>query len=136
MFKSIITRCVMDSRKGEKMDKRSYEKPQVIPAEEAFEGVFAASGAIAGTNQCGCNSKYMNGVWHRPNYDSQENYITRFGCHGCVAFRENSCGLTTDYIESGCASSYHVDDGKRLPSWEKMGHQPYDAIDWGDVGFL
>ena len=30
--------------------------------------------------------------------------------------------------------SYDVDNGNRYPNWERIGHQPYDAIDWGDVG--
>ena len=61
---------------------------------------------------------------------NEENYISRFGCHGCPAFRENGCGLQMeDYW-----GSYDIDNGNRFPNWEKAGYQPYDKIDWNNVG--
>ena len=88
----------------------NYEKPVIIDTEEHYEGVYAASGA--------------------PDYNPTTSYIQRFGCNGCPAFRYNGCGLQLEKYWG----SYDVDNGNRYPNWERIGHQPYDAIDWGDVG--
>ena len=82
----------------------NYEKPVIIDTEEHYEGVYAASGdnTDSGVSAPKCDSKYMNGVWHAPDYNNTTSYIQRFG--------------------------------NRYPNWERIGHQPYDAIDWGDVG--
>lgn len=99
-----------------------YEKP-LIELFNAAEGVYAASGMPK------CDSQYINGVFHAPDYNNVENYISRFGCHGCPAFRENGCGLQMeDYW-----ASYNADNGNRYPNWERAGYKPYDQIDWNNV---
>ncbi|MCM1065220.1 MAG: hypothetical protein NC420_12310 [Eubacterium sp.] len=118
----------------------SYEKPLVLANEELAEGVYAASGAVAengsgSDNGPGCDSKYVNGVFHSPDYtkDGTEGYLAQFGCLGCPAFTYagGECGLLTHYVESGNASSYDVDNGNRKPSWEKKGYGPNDPVtDW------
>ena len=110
----------------------NYEKPVIIDTEEHYEGVYAAIGdnTDSGVSAPKCDSKYMNGVWHAPDYNNTTSYIQRFGCNGCPAFRYNGCGLQLEKYWG----SYDVDNGNRYPNWERIGHQPYDAIDWGDVG--
>ncbi len=100
---------------------KNYEKPIVLANYELSEGVFAASGTAGGTSSSGapqCNSAYMNGVWHAPDYSNTTSNIERYGCDGCPAFRWNGCGLQLDYVDSGNAESYDVDDGNRKPKWE------------------
>ena len=48
----------------------NYEKPVIIDTEEHYEGVYAASGdnTDSGVSAPKCDSKYMNGVWHAPDY--------------------------------------------------------------------
>lgn len=109
-----------------------YEKPILLVQEEISEGVYLASGEDTGdgTARGKCDSKYMNGVWHAPDYTNGISYIGRFGCNGCPAFRHNGCGLLLeDYW-----GSYDTDNGNRFPNWEKIGHAPDDPIDWSDVG--
>lgn len=103
-----------------------YEKPLIVVEEGCAEGIYTASGSTLG-----CDSKYIKGVYHAPNYYSEENYISRFGCHGCPAFRDAGCGLQQeDYW-----LSYNVDNENRYPNWEKFGHTPTDPIDWNDAGY-
>ena len=66
----------------------NYEKPVIIDTEEHYEGVYAASGdnTDSGVSAPKCDSKYMNGVWHAPDYNNTTSYIQRFGCNGCPAF--------------------------------------------------
>lgn len=116
-----------------------YEKPIVVPVDEAAEGIYAASGA---TNTNGetdggvkCDSVYMKGVWQAPDYSDwaggTRGYKQQFACLGCPANTANGCGLQTHYVESGHASSYDVDNGNRKPSWEKKGYKPGDVVsDW------
>ena len=107
-----------------------YEKPIVIPAEDVAEGVYMASGAVAGNGTPGCDSKYVNGVWQEPNYNTDESYMKRLGCNGCPAFRYNGCGLQIDQAYLDGATSYDVDNGKRMPGWEAKGHRADEKIDW------
>lgn len=121
---------------------KQYEKPIVLVNEELAEGVYTASGtASVGNNTTsdnsapGCDSKYMKGVWQAPDYSdwagTTRGYKQQFGCLGCPAYRGNGCGLQTDYVDSGYASSYDVDNGHRMPSWEKKGYGPDDGVtDW------
>ena len=108
-----------------------YEKPIVIPAEDVAEGVYMASGATnaAGDGKPGCDSKYVNGVWHKDTYDGKT-YLSHLGCNGCPAFRWNGCGLQLDYVDSNFAASYDQDNGKRMPGWEAKGHKADEAINW------
>ena len=50
----------------------NYEKPVIIDTEEHYEGVYAASGdnTDSGVSAPKCDSKYMNGVWHAPDYNN------------------------------------------------------------------
>jgi hypothetical protein len=116
-----------------------YSKPIVIGIDDSYEGVYAASGANSSTdgsadnavaNAAGCNSQYIKGVYHAADYNNLSTYIERFGCNGCPAFRYNGCGLQLEQYWG----SYDVDNGKRYPNWEKIGHHPDDPIDWNDVG--
>lgn len=105
-----------------------YTKPEFITIPEYSEGVYMASGDTTPS----CDSQYMNGIYRTPDYNNTTSYIERFGCLGCPAFRYNGCGLQLeDYW-----GSYDVDNEKRYPSWEKIGHMPTDAISWDDVGLL
>lgn len=115
----------------------SYTKPMILVNDDLAEGVYAASGDVAASDSgIKCDSKYMKGVYQAPDYSSwaigeTRGYRKQFGCLGCPAFRENGCGLQSDYIDSGKAASYDVDNGNRKPSWEKKGYGPDDAVtDW------
>lgn len=113
---------------------REYKKPIITVDSGLAEGVYAASGS-ASDNGAKCDSKYMNGTWQGPDY-SQWNGTTRgyrqqFGCLGCPAYRYNGCGMQSDYVDSGNAGSYDTDNGNRMPSWERKGYGPDDAVtDW------
>lgn len=121
---------------------KDYESPVVHVAEDAGEGVYAASGVAVGggaqsgaDNGPGCDSQYMKGVWQAPDYSdwngTTRGYRQQFGCLGCPANTANGCGLLTHYVDSGNASSYDVDNGSRKPSWEKKGYGPEDPVtDW------
>lgn len=120
---------------------KDYEKPSILSCKTVQEGVYAASGDAAanGTdsdNGPSCDSKYMKGVWQEPDYSQwtageTRSYKQQFGCLGCPAYTATACGLTTHYLESGEAGSYDVDNGNRMPSWEKKGYKPDDGVtDW------
>lgn len=115
---------------------KAYERPHVLFAAGAAEGIYMASGASEGDNDgLKCDSKYMNGEWQAPDYSDwaggTRGYRQQFGCLGCPTNTANGCGLLTHYIDSGNADSYHVDDGNRKPSWEKKGYGPDDTVtDW------
>lgn len=118
----------------------SYETPKVIENQDVSEGIYMASGVsdVTGGNSDGgpkCDSEYMRGVWQAPDYSDwaggTRGYKQQFACLGCPANTGNGCGLQTHYIESGNASSYDVDDGNRMPSWERKGYGPDDTVtDW------
>ena len=78
-----------------------------------------------------CDSKYTGGVYHPATY-SGTTVMEVYGCMGCPAFRGDACGLTTDYVASGYASSYDVDNGNRMPAWEKHGWAPDDLNNWNN----
>ena len=119
-----------------------YEKPIIFVNETQAESVYMASGATSNpsdvvTEDKGpkCDSVYMKGVWQGPDYSdwngATRGYRQQFGCLGCPAYTWNACGLQTHYVDSGNASSYDVDNGNRMPSWEKKGYGPDDTIsDW------
>lgn len=118
---------------------KNYEKPMVLANDELAEGVYASSGATdSGTTDGGvkCDSVYMKGIWQAPDYSAwaageTRGYKQQFGCLGCPANTESGCGLLTHYEDSGYASSYEVDNGNRMPSWEKKGYGPDDSVtDW------
>lgn len=110
-----------------------YEKPEILEQAGLAEGVYMASGAGDSTSASNgngpkCDSKYMKGVFQQPDYTTSSSYKERFGCNGCPAFRWNACGLETDYVDSGYASSYDVDNGNRMPGWERKGHKANDPV--------
>lgn len=114
---------------------KNYESPIVHVQEEVNEGVYAASGTVGGQNQVKCDSKYMQGVWQAPDYSDwgggTRGYKQQFACLGCPANTANGCGLETHYEDSNHASSYEVDNGNRMPSWERKGYGPDDTVtDW------
>lgn len=116
-----------------------YQKPVVVTNDELAEGVYTASGVPSDTSNSDggpkCDSIYMKGVWQAPDYSNwngvDRGYRQQFGCLGCPAYTANACGLKTHYIDSGEASSYEVDNGNRMPSWERKGYGPDDVVtDW------
>lgn len=117
---------------------KSYEKPILQVNPDLAEGVYLASGDAAAGNDGGpkCDSIYMKGVWQAQDtstWAAGENrgYKQQFGCLGCPANTASGCGLQTHYVDSGYASSYDVDDGNRMPSWERKGYGPTDPVtDW------
>lgn len=122
------------------MAMKNYVKPVVLVNEELAEGVYAASGVYSDETGStvdgpGCDSVYMRGVWQAPDYSAWgpegRGYKQQFGCLGCPANTDSGCGLQTHYVESGYASSYDVDNGNRMPSWERKGYGPDDEVsDW------
>lgn len=116
---------------------QTYIKPEALVSEDISEGIFAASGDTADKTDDGpkCDSKYMKGKWQAPDYSDwggkDRGYKQQFACLGCPANTGNGCGLQTHYIDSGEAESYNVDNGNRMPSWEKKGYGPNDTVtDW------
>jgi hypothetical protein len=107
---------------------KEYIKPIVMIIHDLNEAIYTASGSTTPS----CDSKYMNGNFRAPDYSNMTSYIERFGCLGCPAFRGNGCALQLE----GYWESYDTDNEKRYPSWEKIGHNPDDAINWNDVGSL
>lgn len=108
---------------------KQYQKPIVLVNEELAEGVYTASGVADNNNGPKCDSKYMKGEWQGFDFSTwPTTYKQQQGCNGCPAFRSNGCGLKTDYVDSGYASSYDVDNGNRMPGWEKEGHKADDII--------
>ncbi len=115
-----------------------YEKPVVLANEELAEGVYASSGSTEGESNSAsgsgtvkCESIYMNGVWQDATYDwsnGTPTYKYNYGCLGCRAYRSNGCGLLTDYVESGYASSYQSDIGYLKPDWEQNGHTADELV--------
>jgi hypothetical protein len=102
-----------------------YMKPMIVGNEELAEGVYAASGSDTPK----CDSKYMNGVYAAPQYNTWNNPMKEhYGCLGCPAFTETACGLQTHYVNSGQAGSYDADAGKRMPGWEQKGHTEDEIV--------
>ncbi len=119
--------------------KQTYTKPVVTVGEGISEGVYAASGDVLtnGNSAIACDSRYMNGVWQKPDYSdwagTMRGYRQQFGCLGCPAYRDTGCGIAAgnDYDASGNAGSYDTDNGNRMPSWEAKGYGPDDPVtDW------
>jgi len=113
---------------------KDYIVPEIHVVDETSEGVYAASGEEEEWAKK-CDSIYMQGVWQAPDYSDwaggTRGYKDQFACLGCPANTDNGCGLQTHYLESGEASSYDVDDGNRMPSWERKGYGPNDVVsDW------
>ena len=117
---------------------KEYIRPCVITDPDYAEGVYLASGSSAGdenTDALKCDSKYMKGVWQAPDYSDwnggTRGYKQQFACLGCPANTETACGLLTHYVDSNYAGSYDVDNGNRMPTWEKKGYGPDDPVtDW------
>ena len=118
---------------------KEYIRPCVITNLDCAEGVYLASGSSAGAdgndNGSKCDSKYMKGVWQAPDYSNwnggTRGYKQQFACLGCPANTASACGLQTHYEDSGHAGSYDVDNGNRMPSWERKGYGPDDPVtDW------
>ena len=111
----------------------NYVRPLVLANEELAEGIYAASGNAGEGPKC--DSKHMQGVFQTPDYSQWgpegRGYRQQFGCLGCPAYTAEGCGLQSHYIESGNAASYDVDNGNRMPSWERKGYEPEDTVsDW------
>jgi hypothetical protein len=113
---------------------KNYETPTLSIDSNLAESVFLASGTTTQVAE-GCDSKYMKGIWQAPDYSDWNgtirSYKAQFGCLGCPRYTGTACGLLTHYVDSGYASSYDVDNGNRMPSWEKKGYGPNDPVtDW------
>ena len=95
-----------------------YVRPAVVVMDGCAECVYSASGS-AGTP--GCDSKYMKGVYESYKGGWNKTVRSLYGCHGCPAYRAEGCGLLIDQAYIDGATSYDVDNGKRMPTWEAMG---------------
>ena len=110
---------------------KEYIKPLVLGNDEITEGVYAASGE-AESGKIGCDSKYMNGVFHAPNYGWENTMKEHYGCLGCPAYTWSNggeCGLKSHFISSGESGSYDVDAGNRMPEWERRGYTDVTIVD-------
>jgi len=109
---------------------KNYEKPLILGNEELAEGIYTASGDAAAENDTtgaarpGCDSKYMAGVYQHYQGGWDNTAKEHYGCIGCPAYRENGCGLQVDQAYLDGATSYNVDNGNRMPEWERRGAQP------------
>lgn len=96
-----------------------YEKPEVILTNDMAEGVYAASGAkFDPLKHAGCDSIYIKGVYHQPNFINWQSgtNIDGRGCEGCPAcWSDGRCHI----------SNYGPGEDCR-PTWEKHGKLPSD----------
>ncbi|MBQ9141645.1 MAG: hypothetical protein IJX63_07615 [Lachnospiraceae bacterium] len=108
-----------------------YEKPIIQINSETAEGVYAASGSYVTYGEYGCNSKYMQGEFHSPNYEWYITMLEHYGCSGCPAYTYpgGECGLKTHFTEAGYAQSYDANAGKYKPAWELHGQLPDEIVD-------
>lgn len=102
-----------------------YERPIAVAAEGMSEGVFLASGAGEQEGKIACQSKYMKGVWKKP--DPRENYTQqiaawRKGCEGCSADDGDGCKIAKGKGED--LNPY----GVFKPTWEQQGKGPDDLV--------
>lgn len=106
-----------------------YEKPMILLNEELCEGVYAASGASASST--GCQSIYMNGVFHansrwsnvtdwNSDSDSKHTEIER-GCEGCP-YNWGYCAVNNGNAQAG-------QDAR--PGWEQKGYKDTDPYSYG-----
>ncbi len=108
----------------------NYEKPEVIRIAELSEGVYMASGSVVeGGTQIDeqtpvCRSRYLMGVWHRPNrgFTEQGPALEKYGCEGCSADDGDGCK-----IAKGKAEDLNG-NGDFRPTWERNGHEPGDMV--------
>lgn len=105
---------------------KNYEKPEVILMAECSEGVYLASGEQTGEDPAsgGCDSRYMKGVWKKPDYSNssvQMRVYDRKGCEGCAADDGDGCKL-----QKGDAK---VEGNVYQPVWEQQGLTP-DTMVW------
>ena len=99
---------------------KKYSKPVVEIVSEIAEGVYMGSG----NGLPSCDSTYMNGTWQAPKYDGNYGYKEQFGCLGCPAYTATGCGLVSHFEDADYSPTYDVDNGKRMPTWEKKGYLP------------
>jgi hypothetical protein len=105
---------------------KDYFKPSALVVTSVCEGVYMASGDTVSNGTPGCDSQYTGGVWQAPNYNTDASYMARLGCTGCPAFRYNGCGIQMEEYWG----SYDVDNGNRMPDWERKGHYASEPINW------
>ena len=102
---------------------KKYEKPEITAFCDLCEGVYASSGSpVANNNEIVCQSRYIKGVWHRPNHAlavaSQGTNIEVKGCEGCSADDGDGCKIQ----KKGELNPY----GVFMPTWEQLGQSPTD----------
>ena len=93
---------------------KEYNKPLIDVVRERAEGVYATSGTGVAT---GCQSQYMNGVYHHPNYKWNTSVMEYYGCAGCSACREYGYNGSAP----GCAweiEPTYVPTDTQAPDWE------------------
>lgn len=96
-----------------------YVRPEIVTVNEMAEGVYLASGDEVKT----CQSKYMNGVYQRPNPSTIPGATCRYGdlgCRSCPADNNWDCALLTDRP----LATSSLTDGALMPKWEYIGHTP------------
>ncbi|MBQ7955987.1 MAG: hypothetical protein IJ282_09580 [Lachnospiraceae bacterium] len=108
---------------------KEYVRPIVVVNEDVAEGVFAASGAVVAGGAPGCDSKYMNFNWQAGTFAWNSTAKDYYGCVGCPAYRPTGCGLKIDEAYLAGATSYNVDNGNRMPDWERAGATADRMID-------
>ena len=96
----------------------NYEKPTVTRINDSSEGIYLASGT-----KSGCESKYMNGVWHQQNWNitTPTPRIDAYGCRGCAADDGHKCKLQYQDKWNG---------GIFMPIWEQEGKDPYENVNY------
>lgn len=95
--------------------KKTYEKPDFCVNAGLAEGIYLSSGSAVDTGSNGCDSIYMQGVFHPANPNGIT-YMDKFGCQTCPSGNHNGCKLA-----NGAAPK---DKGKNKPNWERKGHTP------------
>ena len=93
-----------------------YEKPETSVMLNTPEGVYMASGV-----KSGCESQYINGVWHQQNWNITKPTprIDAYGCRGCAADDGRKCKLQSQDKWNG---------GVFKPLWEQEGKDPYEKV--------
>lgn len=99
----------------------------MVSLNNVADGVYLASGSTQQTPEANegrpaCQSRYMNGVWHKPKTGpTQAPVIDRRGCEGCSADDGDGCKI----LKGGELNAH----GVFKPTWERNGMSP-DTLVW------
>lgn len=105
--------------------RKGYTKPEMCVVTCMSEGVYMSSGGQEAADMTGspvCQSKYMNGIWHKPTSGGQQAPVKeRRGCEGCSADDGDGCKI----LKHGELNA----NGIFKPRWEQEGMSP-DTLVW------